>query len=131
MSLDDLVKKKGGQKLDPAATSAKMSILKQIADLAGSSMGDDIKGLKKVTVASNDPAGLAEGLDKAKDMVQQDGMPEDGDDAAEEGASTDEEGKADEKILEDEINHETGEGDMSDEEIDELIALLQSKKHKL
>ena len=53
---------------------AKMSMLKELRSVMGEEMGNDIKGLKKVTVASPDQEGLEEGLDKAKEIVEE--MPE-------------------------------------------------------
>ena len=52
---------------------AKMDVLKQIRQIASDAMKDDMKmrGLKKVTVASNSEEGLEEALDKAKDMLEQ------------------------------------------------------------
>jgi hypothetical protein len=67
--LNDLLKSKQSKEMDPTYKDAKMDVLKQIRDLAAGEMGNDVKGLKKVTVAAPDQEGLEKGLDKAKDIV--------------------------------------------------------------
>jgi hypothetical protein len=49
--------------------AAKMDVVKHLRDMASDAMGDKLDGLKKVSVASNTPEGLAHGLDKAKQIV--------------------------------------------------------------
>ena len=63
------LKAKGGKKLSPLEQKAKLGVVGAMRDQAAEMMGDKIKGLKKVTVASNDKKGLAEGLDKAKELI--------------------------------------------------------------
>lgn len=134
--LQELLKKKKPNKdMDPVHKSAKMSVLKDIRDMAANDMGGDLKDMKKVTVASPDEEGLKMGLDKAKDLVDEhkddaEDAADDGDDEVAEGEGSEEGKPGAEKILEQEIDHEASEGDLSDEEIDELIALLESKKAK-
>lgn len=65
----DIMKKKQDKPLDPTYKDAKMSVLKEIKKLAAEAMGDDLKGLKEVTVASDNPEGLEMGLEKAKELV--------------------------------------------------------------
>lgn len=48
---------------------AKMDVVKQLRDMASSAMGDKIDGLRKVSVTSNSPEGLEEGLNKAREVV--------------------------------------------------------------
>lgn len=68
--LDKLMSlKKGKKQLPDAERDAKMSAAKEFGDLAKSAMGERMKGLKKVTVASDSPEGLEEGLEKAQEMV--------------------------------------------------------------
>lgn len=67
--LKDLLKSKQGKDMDPTYKDAKLDVLKQIRDLAAGEMGEDVKGLKKVTVAAPDSEGLEKGLEKAKDIV--------------------------------------------------------------
>jgi hypothetical protein len=112
-------KKKEGKEMDPSEKKAKMGILGQIRDMAAQSMGDDVKGLKKVTVASSDPEGLKEGLDKAKEMIASKGDEEESEPAGGDGDD------------EDKIENEIESDDLSHEEIDELISALQAKKEKL
>ena len=54
--------KKDPKKLSDHEQQAKMHVIQAMRDMAASQMGDKLKGLKKVTVASNDKAGLAAGL---------------------------------------------------------------------
>lgn len=91
---DKLMKKmmeKKGKKLDPMEQHAKMGVVQALSDQAGAMLGDKVKGLKKVDVASNSAEGLAAGLDKAKqmiktkaDMAKPDGLGEDAESAEEE-----------------------------------------------
>ena len=72
--MKDLIKelakaKKGEGKIDPTYKSAKMGVLKDIHKMASDELGEDLKGMKKVTVAASDKEGLEEGLEKAKDIV--------------------------------------------------------------
>jgi hypothetical protein len=107
--LKALVKKKADKDMDPTYKDAKMGILKQISDLAAGHMGNDIKGLKQVTVAAPDDEGVKAGLDVAKDVV---GSP-DLEQAAQVASDDDDDGD-----------------EMSEDEIDALIAALQAKKAK-
>jgi hypothetical protein len=62
-------KKSEGKKLSPMEKKGKEDTLQSlIEDMMGMD-GDKVKGLKKVTVASNSPKGLEKGLDKAKEIV--------------------------------------------------------------
>lgn len=119
-----LKKKKDGVEMDPKEKSAKMDMLKHIKGMAEGAMGDDIKGLKKVTVASDSKEGLETGLKKASDIVEGSGsvMPESG----KEDNMVDELGESKEGEMEEVL----AEMD-SPEEIDEMIKLLQEKKAKL
>ena len=112
-------KKKDGKALDPEYKKAKMSVLGSLHDEMKKMIGDDLHGLKKVTVASPDKEGLEEGLEKAKELVS-------AKDEAEEPA---EEEKA-------ELCPECGEmhgeeGHMSAEEIETKIKELEALKAKL
>lgn len=68
--LKKLMEKKQGGKMDPEYKSAKMGVLKELHKTMGGMMGDDVKGLKKVTVAAPDKAGLKLGLSKAEEVVE-------------------------------------------------------------
>jgi rRNA maturation endonuclease Nob1 len=96
--------------MDPMEKNAKLGVLKEIKDMASKKMGEDVAGLKKVTVAAPDEKSLEEGLDKAKDLVG-----EVGDHAA---AEKPEAPKAEADEL----------GDLSAEEIDQLIEALKAKR---
>ena len=64
-----LLKKKAekGERISPEDKSAKLSVL----DALDKMMDDeDADGMKKVTVMSPDKEGLAEGLEKAKEVIE-------------------------------------------------------------
>lgn len=71
-------KKKSGSTLSDGEKKAKLQALMGMKDLADSHMGNKLKNLKKVTVASDSPEGIKAGLHKAEDMVE--GSGEDSDD---------------------------------------------------
>jgi hypothetical protein len=66
-------KKKDGKEIDPMHKEAKMSMLKELRDQMSGMMKDDLQNhgasMKKVEVAAPDAAGLAHGLDKAKELI--------------------------------------------------------------
>lgn len=55
--------------MSPVEKHAKMSVLKDLKSAASEAAGDRLGHLKKVSVMSNSPEGLEEGLDKAKEMA--------------------------------------------------------------
>lgn len=59
-------KKKG---LSDLEKQAKMKALKEAHKSMSDLMAGDLKGMKKVTVASNSKEGLQEGLDKAEEVL--------------------------------------------------------------
>ena len=69
------------KKLNPKEIKAKMQALDELFNMASDMESDDIdsdlKGIKKVTVASNDPEGLKEGLEKAEEMVEEPNLDKD------------------------------------------------------
>lgn len=127
-----LSKKKEGKSMSDSEQKAKMEALHGMKEMASEMMSDRLKGLKKVTVASNSPEGLDAGLKKAQELVES----EDEDEPAKK-AEIPEEMKSEEDLKR-EAN-----GDMHIEEIlkmynwdnpekiDELIAQLQQKKQEL
>ena len=122
--LKDLMKKKGkGEGMDPKEKDAKMSVLKDIRDMAANDMGDEVKSLKKVSVMAPDQHGLEEGLHKAQEMVGGDHPESPFEEAAEPSVSG-------AKVAEDLLEHEGDESELSPEEIDALIAELQEQKAK-
>lgn len=72
---DKLLEKKG-KKLRPLEQKAKSDVLSHLQDEASAGLGDKLSGIKKVSVAAPSKEGLAEGLDKAKELLGQ--MPENG-----------------------------------------------------
>lgn len=100
------------KKLDPIEKDAKLSAIKNMRKMAGDMMADDMKSMKKVTVAAPDQESLEAGLEKAKDVVED--MPED----------------MMEESPEDEMS-EVVEACETPEDIDKLIAKLNEKKLEL
>jgi hypothetical protein len=81
--LEKLMEKKGKAKMDPEYKTAKMGVLKSLHGEMGKMMGEDVKGLKKVTVAAPDKESLKAGLEKPlegemdeADMDAEEAMPE-------------------------------------------------------
>lgn len=66
-----LKKAKDGKFLSEEDKAAKMEVLDGIKELMSDSMGKDLKGLKKVTVASPTEEGLKAGLEKADEVVSE------------------------------------------------------------
>jgi hypothetical protein len=115
----ELLKKKrkdGEEEMDPTEKKAKMDVLGEIRDLATKDMGDEVRGLKKVTVAADSEKGVMEGLNKAKDVIE--GKLDDAKTASDKAFPSDD---AEEK---DEMDH------MDDDELEAMIAALQAKKAK-
>lgn len=128
MDMTELMKKHGGAKgkpMDPQVKDAKMGILKEISDMASQSMGNDVKGLKKVSVMSNDKAGLAEGLDKARDLVDGNNDAEDQAEAHENPDVLHEHPRAT-RFIDPKVEDE-----MTPQDLDDLIAELQARKAEL
>lgn len=125
--INKLIQKKG-KPMDPNYKAAKMSMLNSLKDEMSGMMKDDLsnaKGMKKVEVAGSDPTALKAGLDKAKEMV----VGADGslDEGKEEEMSQDKPEDA-ASLIEELVDHEMSEGDLTPDKIDELIQMLQSKK---
>ena len=131
------MKKHGeGKILGKAAAKAKSSVLEDLMGDMFDHEGDKVKGLKKVTVASNSPKGLEKGLDKAKEMLGHKGMMEHGEEENEDMPEGEEsaEHEAEESPELEASEHEGDEEEMSPEEIEAKIAelkdLLKEKKMK-
>lgn len=101
------------KKINPIEKEAKLSAIKGMRKMAGDMMADDMKSMKKVTVAAPDEKGLEAGLEKAQDLVGE--MPD---------MESEEETPADEM---DELLAEVD----SPEQIDELMKKLAEKKAAL
>lgn len=63
-------KKADGQTLDPMQSSAKSAVLNEMMGGLDGMGADKLRGLKKVTVASNSPTGLEKGLATAQQIVK-------------------------------------------------------------
>lgn len=122
--------------MDPKKKQAKMDMLSELQDEAKRMMADDLKAhmvggeasdldeehgvdgpsheMKKVSVMSDDKAGLEKGLDKAKELLSK--MPEEEESAEEESHESPEE--------------EESEGHMSSDEIQAEIDRLMAQKKK-
>lgn len=109
--------KKKERKMDDLEKEAKMGVVKEMRDMASSAMGEKLKGLKKVTVASDSEKGLGFGLEKAKEMLQN--KSEEGEEYAEEDE------------LENESENDSHEmAECSEEELDAKIKELMALKEK-
>lgn len=146
--LKKLREKKGDGKMRPMEQKAKMGVLEDLQRMASEAMGGKLKGMSKVTVASDDPDDLSDGLDKAKDLLghmpeamddshpdhenfEASEKPEDGDDGMSDYADADDdhglEAHPDDAHEEGEMA-EGGDDDMSDEDLDAQIAHLMKLK---
>jgi|ERR1035437_1477312 hypothetical protein len=68
--------KKGMKKMHPIERNAKMDVIGHMRDMADDAMGNKLKGLNKVTVASDSPQGLRHGLNKANSLMSQSSDPD-------------------------------------------------------
>ncbi len=132
------MEKKKGQEIEPMYKDAKMSMLHELRNHMAGMMGDDLKnakGMGKVEVAGDSPDALAAGLDKAKGMLGQDGSDEEGSEheaSESEPEEESEEGTEDAvKMIGDLVDHETAEGEMTPDDIDSLIQMLEQKKQTM
>lgn len=100
--------------IDPLEKEAKLSAIKGMRKMAGDMMADDMKSMKKVTVAAPDQQGLEAGLEKAQELV--------GDEEVAKGFEDESEEENLEEIVE-QCN--------TPEQIDELMAKLAEKKAAL
>lgn len=125
-----LMKKHGeGKVLGKAAAKAKSSVLEDLMSDMFDQDGDKVKGLKKVTVASNSPKGLEKGLDKAKEMLGDKGMSDEDMPEMEESSEEMEE-SPEMEASEDEADEEEMSADEIEAKIAELKDLLKEKKMK-
>lgn len=94
-------KSKGEKPLSDMEKEAKMSVIDEMRKMADDQMGGKLDGLKKVTVAANSKPGLAEGLDKAKQILGH----------GEEGSDDEEASESPEMEQAEEETHEDLDGD--------------------
>lgn len=108
-------KKKDGKEMSSMEKDAKMSVVHDMKKMAMDAMGDKLKGLKKVSVASDSPEGLKMGLEKAKELVtshpnspesDNDNSPENEEEVGETEESPEEEQSEDSAMSEDEVDAE-------------------------
>jgi hypothetical protein len=138
-------KNKASQMTKPEA-SAKESVLGDLKGMMDKMGSEKVKGLKKVTVASTDEAGLKKGLAKAEDMIDKKKSISDMMKEAEAGDDSEEKDETEnEKLLElldpnaeaSEPEHEGMESDemmaecKTPEEVDAKIAKLLKLKEEL
>lgn len=121
--MDELMSKlaKKGKKLSPLEKKAKMDVVKELGSQAREMMGDKIKSLKKVTVASPSEEGLKMGLEKAEDLIEGN-APEA--EMMEETMGSEEKEEYNEPMSEEEMMA------MSPEELDDHIQKLQRIKEE-
>jgi hypothetical protein len=111
---------------------AKMNALKSLKDAMSQLIGSDIKGgMKKVTVAADDKAGLEKGLDKAKELLH----GKTGDMLESEGPLCNECGgmheEGEEHEAKEDDKEEASEHSLGEEETDESLEDLQAKLAEL
>jgi hypothetical protein len=115
-------KKKEGKTLSPVHKEARSSVLEDLMDHLSDMGMDKVKGLKKVTVASDSKEGLAKGLDKATEMVGKSPMEAmEDEDVSDHGANEVEE-------HEEESEDESESEDDIRQKIEELRAKLEAMK---
>jgi hypothetical protein len=115
--------KKRPDQLEDAEKNAMMGVLKDIHGMASDDMGHDIKGMKKVSVASNSTNGLKAGLDKAKGMIQDQEHGTMNDEDAEESSHkmrNPSENQLDHSKKKDEVSDEWPEQDTSEHDLPEM-----------
>lgn len=135
------LKDKDKSEMSDNEVNAKVSAVTAMRDMAAKMMGDKLGDLKKVTVAAPDKAGLAEGLDKAKELVSNGHTDdEDGTDASHIDGVDDQDihgGDSDEDNEEDEQGGDIHpldahpDDDMSEEELNEKLEKLMALKSKM
>ncbi len=113
--------------------SAKIDVMKELRDDAAHAMHGKLDGLKKVSVMSDDPSGLSEGLDKAKELIS-------GEDKYSEGGEVESDEEENEQLHDAESpgsdipssDSELAEDDdMSEEELDQKLEHLMKLKEKM
>jgi Ran GTPase-activating protein (RanGAP) involved in mRNA processing and transport len=115
-----------GDVLSKSHAKAKSGILQDLMDDMMGMEGDKVKGLKKVTVASNSPKGLEKGLEKAKEIVGDAPMAED-----EEMPEGEEMAEGEEHEAEESPEMEVAEHEGEEKEVEDLKAEIEKLKEKL
>lgn len=120
-----LLKKKSDEQGGPKMNrhmEAKAAMAKELSDLLGSDLAEGVKGIKKVTVASDSKEGLEKGLEKAQKVLEAKDMEDESEDMEDESEE-----------MEDESEESEDESEMSDVEdeiakLEEQIKQLKKKK---
>lgn len=113
--LSKKAQEQGGPKMN-RHMEAKAAMAKELSDVLSGDLADGIKGMKKITVASDSEEGLEEGLEKAKEVLE-----------AQEDESEDSEEMEDEsEEMEDESEMKDVESEIA--KLEEQIKALKSKK---
>lgn len=123
-----MAKKKDAKKLSSGELEAKLNAANEMHKWASEEMGNGLeKKLKKVTVASDSEEGLEEGLEKAKEIVEEKPDMMDAEKSEEDAVH-----EAGESVEDEMMEHsEDGMEEMSEEEIDEKLQKLMALKAKL
>lgn len=58
------------QEKESSMKKGRMSALKNLHKMASKMMGEDMEGIKKVSVIAKDKSGLKKGLNKAEDILE-------------------------------------------------------------
>lgn len=75
---------------DEKKMKAKASMAKELSDTLGGDIAEDMKGMSKVTVASDSEQGLKKGLEKAEEVLEDKMEPEESEDMEEKEDSEEE-----------------------------------------
>ena len=121
--LEKLMRKKAekGDVLSKSHAKARSGILQDLAEDMMAMEGDKVKGLKKVTIASDTSKGLKKGVEKAEEMLDEE-MPE-GEEMAE--------GEEMEEGSEESPEMEVAENEGEEKEVEDLKAEIEKLKEKL
>jgi hypothetical protein len=122
---EKLLKEKG-KPLNAESAKVMKDSLHGLNEMIKDGLGKDMSGLKKVTVASNSAEGLKEGLDAAKEKVEE--KPEDK--IAKEEESESPKHEASESPSEENVEEKVAE-DMSSMSEEEKIAFLEKQLEEL
>ncbi len=110
-----------GDVLSKSHAKARSGILQDLAEDMMAMEGDKVKGLKKVTIASDTSKGLKKGVEKAEEMLDEE-MPE-GEEMAE--------GEEMEEGSEESPEMEVAENEGEEKEVEDLKAEIEKLKEKL
>lgn len=115
-------KAKSQKPMSSPEKDAKLRAIQEMRKMASDEMAVPLHGLKKVTVASNNPEGIKEGLDKAKELMDH---PHDSEPMEHDEIGDDESEESPEEEQSEEVPDEKDADDMSPEELQMKIAELQ------